>query len=529
MNAYLNYFIEANFSLALFLGAYSLVLRGETDFKLQRLFLLSGILISLTFPLVHIQFYNTVLPSIGRLMPPYLLPEVTIESSSIAADDSESVNVNSGWMYIGVLYAAGMLFFLVRFLMRFTNMVVFLKKSRPLIDGRLKIVESDDSSPTFSFFNVIVLGDSKSLSAEEKQKVIHHEAIHVKEYHSLDILLVNLLGVFFWFNPLLNIYKKIFVQLHEFEADARAVENRDVNEYCNLLAKVALESAGFKLANHFNNSLTLKRIQMMKTIKRKVRPWKLAIMASVIPLTFALVACQDQLADEVKEIAQSSTIALEVPQEVLDQYNILSKINPDKKFLLMETDEDLKPKLHEMKKKLDDLDQSQIAHITLITPTVPEGETPRTFAIVEYTDMVSEISDQSKLDDDVYTMVEETASPRGGWGVFYEHVGRKMMYPAQARRMGIEGKVFIEFVVQTDGSLTDVKVKNGIGAGCDEEAVNVVKTSPLWEPGRNKGVAVKQRLVLPIAFKLSKSIQKDVTNSPANAIEDVVVVGEKPQ
>jgi TonB family protein len=265
---------------------------------------------------------------------------------------------------------------------------------------------------------------------------------------------------------------------------------------------------------------------MMKTIKRKIRPWKLIAMAGVIPLTFALIACQDQLSDEVAEIAQSSTMATDVPQEVLDQYDILLKSNPGKTFLLMETDENMKPKVDEMKNKLESIDQSQIAHITLVTPTVPDKETPRTFAIIEYTELVSQIGDRSKLEDDVYTMVEESATPQGGWSVFYEHIARKMMYPAQARRMGVEGKVFVEFVVQTDGSITDVKVKNGIGAGCDAEALRVVKTAPLWEPGKNKGVAVKQRLVLPISFKLTKSNKKDVTSTPTNAINELVVVGD---
>lgn len=527
MNAYLNYFIEANFSIALFLGVYVLILRNETDFKVQRLFLLSGLLVSLTFPLLHIQFDNSVLPSLGQLVPPRLLPEIVIESNSTASGTDTVGTFNSTWMYISFFYIGGMLFFLIRFLTRFTRLIFFLAKSQPLTAGGLKIVEAENSIPTFSFFNVIVLGDSKALSPEEKRKVIHHETTHVQGYHSLDILLVNMLGIFFWVNPLLRVYKKIFVQLHEFEADARAVDNHDVNEYCNLLAKVALESAGFKLANHFNNSLTLKRIQMMKTIKRKIRPWKMVAMAGVIPLVFALIACQDQLVDEVAEIAQSSTIALDAPKEVLDQYDILIKANPGKTFLLMETDENMKPKVDAMKKKLEGIDPSQIAHITLLTPTVPADETPRTFAIIEYTELVSDISDRSKLEDDVYTIVEDTATPQGGWGVFYDHVARNMKYPAQARRMGIEGKVFVEFVVQLDGSLTDVRVKNGIGGGCDSEAISVVKTSPLWEPGKNKGVAVKQRMVLPIAFKLNESIKKDVTSTPANAVEQVVVVGQK--
>jgi TonB family protein len=530
MNAYLNYLIEANLGIALFLGAYLLILSTETEFKLQRMFLLLGVLVSLTFPLLHIEFDSAVFPSLGKLMPPHLLPEIVIESNRPESAISETTSLKNVWFYIVVLYIGITLFFFTRFIARISNLIIFLRKSQRFSIGRVKIVESsDDSTPTFSFFNIIVLGDSKKLSADERRKVIHHETVHVDGYHSIDILLVNLLGIFFWFNPLISIYKKIFVQLHEFEADARAVENRDVNEYCNLLAKVALESAGFKLANHFNNSLTLKRIKMMKTIKRKIRPWKMFAMAGVIPLTFAFIACQDQIANEVADIAQSSSMATDVPKEVLDQYDILLKANPGKTFLLMETDENMKPKVEEMKKKMESLSQNQIAHITLLTPTVTKDETPRTFAIVEYTDKVSELSERSKLSDDVYTIVEETAMPRGGWEVFYQHVMTKLKYPLQARRMGVEGKVFVEFVVLTDGSITDVRVKNGIGAGCDAEAVEIVKSSPLWEPGKNKGVAVKQRVVLPIAFKLNQSIKKDVTSAPANAVEEVVVVGKNSQ
>jgi TonB family protein len=528
MNSYVNYFLEANLSLALFLGAYMLILKDETDFKLQRLFLLSGIFTSLTFPLLHIEFNDHVFPSLGQLMPAYLLPEVVVVSSGTPSDIPVA-SLNTGWIYMQLLYIVGMLFFLFKFLLRFTNLVLFLKRSRAALKGPVHVVECDEVAPTFSFFNVIVLGDARSLTLDEKQKVIQHETIHVREYHSLDILVVHLLGIFFWFNPLLRIYKKIFVQLHEFEADARAVENRDVNEYCNLLAKVALESAGFTLANHFNSSLTLKRIEMMKTIKRKIRPWKMFVITSIIPVAFALVACQDQLVDEVTEIAQASTMAVEVPQEVLDQYDILLKANPGKKFLLVETDKNMKPKVDQMKRKIESLGEDQITHITLVTPTAIGSEDPRTFAIIEYNDLVEKITDRSKLEGEVYTIVEDTSTPQGGWGVFYEHVARKMMYPAQARRMGIEGKVYVEFVVLTDGSIADVRVKNGIGAGCDEEAANVVRTSPPWIPGKNKGVAVNQRMVLPIAFKLNDSDKKDITSAPPNAIEEVVVVGKKPE
>jgi periplasmic protein TonB len=105
----------------------------------------------------------------------------------------------------------------------------------------------------------------------------------------------------------------------------------------------------------------------------------------------------------------------------------------------------------------------------------------------------------------IFIVVEETAVPIGGMSAFYEYVLSKLKYPAQARRMDIEGKVFVEFVIEKDGSITDVKAIKGIGAGCDEEAVRVVSESPKWKPAKQRGKSVRQRMVLPITFKMNKS------------------------
>jgi TonB family protein len=503
MNAYLNYFIESNIGLILFLLAYTLLLRNETDFKSKRVFLITGILTSLTFPLLHIHYNGTVIPSLSQVIPSYLLPEVIITANGEKVATYPAENIQSGWFYLQLLYIAGLTFFLIRFFIQVISLLRTITNSNVNRVGKFKIVEFPEDKPTFSFFNFIIVGQAGLLSAEEKQKIIMHETVHANQLHSFDILLLNVLGIFFWFNPLLKTYKKIFIQLHEFEADARAVENRDVNEYCSLLAKVALQSADFNLANHFNNSLTLKRIEMMKTIKRKIRPWKMLVVAGVIPLAFFIIACQDQLIDDVAEIAKSSTMAIDIPLEVQQKYDELTQAYPDKKFLLMETDETLKPKLDAMKTKMENLDQRQITHINLITPTAKPSEQIRTFAIIEYNEFTDDIKNRSKLDCEVFTMVEDTAVPAGGMDEFYHYIAKKLMYPGQARRMGIEGKVFIEFIVQTDGSITDVKAINGIGAGCDQEAVRVLQASGKWIPGKNKGVAVKQRMVLPITFALN--------------------------
>lgn len=104
--------------------------------------------------------------------------------------------------------------------------------------------------------------------------------------------------------------------------------------------------------------------------------------------------------------------------------------------------------------------------------------------------------------DQIFSVVEETATPKGGMPAFYKFVSEKIKYPAQARRMGVEGRVFVEFVVNRDGSIVDVRSIKGIGAGCDEEAVRIVQSAPAWKPGKQRGKPVRQKMVIPIIFKL---------------------------
>jgi len=105
--------------------------------------------------------------------------------------------------------------------------------------------------------------------------------------------------------------------------------------------------------------------------------------------------------------------------------------------------------------------------------------------------------------DEIFTIVEVQPSFPGGWKAFYEYVASNMSYPTPARRMGLEGKVFIQFVVDQNGEISQIEVTRGIGYGCDEEAINVLKNCPKWSPGKQRGQPVKVRMSLPITFKLN--------------------------
>ena len=106
-------------------------------------------------------------------------------------------------------------------------------------------------------------------------------------------------------------------------------------------------------------------------------------------------------------------------------------------------------------------------------------------------------------DNQIYTVVEQQPEFPGGMEAMMKFIQKNMKYPPQARRMGLEGRVFIGFVVNMDGRITDVNVVKGFAMDCDKEATRVIGMMPAWKPGKQNGRAVRVRYVLPVNFKLA--------------------------
>jgi len=106
-------------------------------------------------------------------------------------------------------------------------------------------------------------------------------------------------------------------------------------------------------------------------------------------------------------------------------------------------------------------------------------------------------------DKAIFSVVEHAPEYPGGISQFYKFLAKYMRYPAAARENGTTGRVLVNMVVEKDGSLSNVKVVRGIGDGCDEEAVRLVKISSPWQPGVQNGRAVRVMYTVPIAFNLS--------------------------
>lgn len=115
-------------------------------------------------------------------------------------------------------------------------------------------------------------------------------------------------------------------------------------------------------------------------------------------------------------------------------------------------------------------------------------------------------------DDEIFTLVDKKPEPAGGMEGWAEYLRNNLKFPLAARDARAGGRVYVQFVVNADGSISDVKAVKGVGYGCDEEAERVIRNAPDWTPGEQNGEKVKVRMIVPIVFKVH------VSSSPSHGI-----------
>jgi len=503
MTSLLNYLLEVNISLVLFMLVYVLLLRGETQFSFKRIYLLFSLVASFVFPLFHFSLpaSTELVPSVSRVMPAYWLPGLNVNGNhGNVAPTKAGVNF---WIVIEWNYLAVLTLLIILLLYRVASIIYLFKTSLTYRWRKFIVSETDEDKPTFSFFHFILIGQANQLNPTEKEDILVHESAHVQKLHSLDILVVNIVAIVCWFNPVVYLYKKALVQLHEFEADDLAIKGKDTDAYCGLLAKVALNSAGFPLGNHFNNSLTLKRIQMMKSIKNKIRNWKMVMLVVLVPVLFFAIACQDQLQNKTEKGVSIESL----PQEIQKQIKTFEKYNDQVRVL--EVNEVNKIELEE----LGYYGGKPKNGFKILSGWVVKDQF--SYAIV------GKPKSFAKNESQVFSVVDEMATPVFGFDALYENLGHIIQYPEQARKNGVEGKIYIEFVVQTDGTLSDIKLIRGVDDDIDTEALRAFyQLQAKWNPAIHQGQLVKMRMTMPIVFSLKN--RSHASREP-NAVEQMEV------
>lgn len=277
------YIIQTILFQALFLFAYDTFLQKETFFKWNRIYLLATPLISFIIPLVK---FTAIEKSIYTTYT-HVLPEVIINTQKVI-DKNISANFST---IINLLFSAGVLLFLAFFIFKLLKIMQLISKNTTKKHHDYTLVLLNNSKKAFSFFNYIFLG--KELHKAKEMKIIQHELVHSKHYHTADLLFFEILKILMWFNPFIYLYQNRIKALHEFIADEEVLKNTNKTEYFNLLLATIFETKNTTFINPFyNHSLIKKRIIMStKRKSKKVNRCKYLILLPLMASMLFYTSC----------------------------------------------------------------------------------------------------------------------------------------------------------------------------------------------------------------------------------------------
>lgn len=291
-NSIIYYVLESTVCLLLFLLVYRLLFANLTHFSWMRVCLLISVLLSLVLPLIIIPINWRSSISDSGLYNNYRL---IFGNQSSGISSSQTINNNGIYreqllpiLIIG-LYVIGLIYKTCIFAGNLRCICTCIKQNPKVRDGGYWLVNLNNIMPPFSFFNYIFITSSyQNLSADELQRIKDHEKIHARELHSLDILIIELISILFWFNPLLIYFKKSIQEIHEYIVDEKIVERgKGKKDYAELLLKLASEVKGFSLSAGFSGSQIKRRIVMLS--KKRSLPGQKFMFVILVPLTLLLM------------------------------------------------------------------------------------------------------------------------------------------------------------------------------------------------------------------------------------------------
>ena len=259
------YIIEVICFQGLFLLVYHTFLKKETFFNYNRWFLVGTPILALILPLIKIetlgsmvaeQYFFTQLPTI------FIGDQ---EATAIASSTTPEATFTINWLFV---YGSGVVLSLLFGLSKYIQLYKLYKFQSLENHGRPRIITLPKSDAAFTFFNTVFLGDQ--LDTLSRKHILSHELVHVKQGHSWDLLLFELLRIIFWFNPLVYIYQKNIALVHEYIADAEASKNEHKQHYYEKLLNATFGTQQLSFVNtFFNHSIIKKRIVMLQKSRSK--------------------------------------------------------------------------------------------------------------------------------------------------------------------------------------------------------------------------------------------------------------------
>ena len=559
----LAYFLKVNVAIVLFYAFYRLFFYKDTFFGWRRTALLCFFAVSAAVPLLNIQTWITEqepMVAMADLYASVVLPELTVGTEAAPTDWK---NILSGYANIAYWGIAALL--MIRLVMQLAGIIRLACRCRKIQIGNTSIHLLPKADGPFSFFHWIFIHPS-SHTEEEFNEILTHEQTHARQWHSIDVIISELVCIFCWCNPFAWLMKREIRTNLEYMADARVLENGyDSKTYQYHLLGLSHQKAAATIYNSFNVLPLKKRIKMMN--KKRTREIGRTKYLMFLPLAALLMIISniEAVARTTKEVAKDVIEAVEenltpktttpdmevatetapletpAPQQEKDKLVSYKGVVVDKDGKAVEGAEFFVDRRYDLPK-----DQSYVTgkdgsfsfkafenakmavlwnkdgKMMIVSVTI-DKENNSNMKIVMNREWQNPPANDP--DNPVFEVVEQMPEfPDGGMPGLMQFLSKNIRYPVNAQKNGTQGRVTVQFIVNVDGSISHIGILRGADPELDGEAVRVISTMPNWKPGMQKGKAVRVKYTVPVMFRLNDEKKEEFKPVP-KIDESIVVVG----
>ena len=563
----LAYFLKVNVAIVLFYAFYRLFFYKDTFFGWRRTALLCFFAVSAAVPLLNIQTWITEqepMVAMADLYASVVLPELTIGTEAAPTDWKSILSEYANIAYWGIVALL-----MIRLIMQLAGIIHLACRCRKVQIGNTNIHLLPKADGPFSFFHWIFIHPS-SHTEEEFNEILTHEQTHARQWHSIDVIISELVCIFCWCNPFAWLMKREIRTNLEYMADARVLENGyDSKTYQYHLLGLSHQKAAATIYNSFNVLPLKKRIKMMnKKRTREIGRTKylmflpLAALLMIISNIEAVARTTKEMAKDVIEAVEENlasnsttpemevateTAPLETPAPQQDKDKLVNYkgvvVDKDGKAVegaefFIDGDHKLPQSQSYVTEKNGNFSFKAFENAKMIViwkkdgkmmgvPVTVNKENNSNMKIVMDREWLNPPADDP--DNPVFEVVEQMPEfPDGGMSGLMQFLSKNIRYPVNAQKNGTQGRVTVQFVVNADGSISNIGIIRGVDPELDGEAVRVISTMPNWKPGMQKGKAVRVKYTVPVMFRLSDNGQKE-EYKPVPKIDETVVVGYVPK
>ena len=494
------YLLKVNVAFVLFYAFYRLFFYKDTFFKLRRAILLAFFGLALFYPLLNIQDWVRQQEPIADVIYMYsaMLPEATAKADAAASVDWH------GWLLgsLGFIYWGIVAFLCGRFLVQLSSILWLAHTSERVVIHETPVYALRKAAGPFSFFRMVFL-HPESHSDKETDEILTHECTHVSQWHSIDVILSEMMCMACWFNPFVWLLKREVRHNLEYLADNTVIQSGyDSKSYQYHLLGLAHHQSVTTLYNSFN-VLHLKNRIMMMNKKRSpgiVRTKYLIF----IPLVGILM-----LLSNIEAVARLTV-------RLANEATVSNAMVTATGILVDETGQPLIGASVVVKGGKERTITDKKGAFSLEVPANAilrcsyQGRESQEVLAADMTNNthLSLSSKSREMNEQVFTVVEKMPSFPGGDAELLKYIATNIKYPKESQDNGEQGRVICSFIVGRDGSVSNPEVLRGVTPLLNEEAVRVINTMPRWNPGMQRGKAVAVKYTVPITFRLKSPVEE---------------------